>query len=78
VKWIYWRHDLQSAIVHARRGELGFAGWLRSVRGPKTEAVASLHDPVPFLADLVHAVGVIGRRVARRTTRGRLGGAVRT
>jgi predicted ATP-grasp superfamily ATP-dependent carboligase len=78
VKWIYWRHDLQSAIVHARRGELGFVGWLRSVRGSKTEAVGSWQDPVPFVADLLHAVGVIGRRIACRTTRGRVGGPVRT
>ncbi len=78
VKWIYWRHDLQSAIVHGRRGELGFLGWLRSVRGPKTEAVGSWSDPMPFVADLVHAFGVIGRRIVQRTTRGRVGGPVRT
>lgn len=78
VKWIYWRHDLQSAIVHARRGELGVGGWLRSVRGPKIEAVGSLRDPAPFFADLIHSAGVAGRELVRRTTGGRIRGVART
>jgi predicted ATP-grasp superfamily ATP-dependent carboligase len=69
VKWIYWRHDLQSAIVHARRGELTPAGWLRSVRGPRIEAVASRRDPLPFVADVVNTAGAVLRAAGRRLTR---------
>ena len=55
VKWIYLRHDLQSALVEARRGRLTLRDWLRSIRGPKTEAVADWRDPWPFLGDMQHA-----------------------
>lgn len=68
-KWIYWRHDAQAAIVRARRGELGLGEWLRSVRGPKVEAVFARRDPLPFAADVVHtAVAAI-----RAASRGLLG-----
>jgi predicted ATP-grasp superfamily ATP-dependent carboligase len=71
VKWIYWRHDVQAALARARRGELTPLAWWRSVRGPKVEAVFARNDPVPFLADLVHAAAAVGRAIARRvpTTR---------
>jgi predicted ATP-grasp superfamily ATP-dependent carboligase len=66
VKWIYWRHDLQSAIVHARRGELTPGAWLRSVRGPRIEAVGSRRDPAPFIADVVGTAGAVARAAGRR------------
>ncbi|HET9522189.1 MAG TPA: hypothetical protein VFO73_14165 [Candidatus Limnocylindrales bacterium] len=69
VKWIYWRHDVQAAIARGMRGELTPAGWWRSVRGPKFEAVFSLADPVPFAADLVHTAGAVGGAIGRRVTR---------
>lgn len=75
VKWIYWRHDLQAALVRGRRGELSAAEWFRSVRGPKVEAVFSLADPGPFVADLAHAANALARAIARRI-RGAGGGAV--
>jgi D-aspartate ligase len=65
VKWIYWRHDLQAAVVRWRRGELTPGAWLRSVWGPKIEAVGSLRDPVPFLADVAGAGAVALRRLGR-------------
>lgn len=61
VKWIYWRHDLQAAAVRMRRGELTPAQWWRSVRGPSIEAVGSLRDPLPLVAELAY--------VARATKR---------
>ena len=70
VKWIYWRHDLQSAVVRARRGELTPGAWWRSVRGPRIEAVGSRRDPAPFVADVVATAGSIGRAVVRRLTQG--------
>ena len=69
VKWIYWRHDLQAALVAMRRRRLGPRGWWRSVRGPSIEAVGSVRDPLPMLAEIAHlaraAFGVLGRRVRR-------------
>jgi D-aspartate ligase len=52
-KWIHWRRDLQSALQQWWRGELTAAGWLHSLRGPKTDALFSWRDPVPFFADFV-------------------------
>lgn len=83
VKWIYWRHDLQAAVVRARRGELSVGDWLRSVRGPKTEAVFARRDPLPFVADVVHTAGALIRATRRALlstvaggSRGGRGGAV--
>ena len=66
VKWIYWRHDLQAALVRFNRGELTPADWWRSVRGPSIEAVGSLRDPMPFVADLAHTGSAIVRRLRAR------------
>lgn len=65
VKWIYWRHDLQAALVRMRRGELTPGEWLRSVRGPKFEAVFARRDPVPFVADLVNTAAAVARAAGR-------------
>jgi hypothetical protein len=73
VKWIYWRHDIQSALVHARRGDLTPRAWLRSVRGPRIEAVGSRRDPGPFIADVVNTALAAARAIGRRLT-GRRGG----
>jgi predicted ATP-grasp superfamily ATP-dependent carboligase len=69
VKWIYWRHDVQAAILRARRGELSAGAWLQSVRGPKIEAVFSRRDPMPFVADVVNTAGVAIRAVVRTAAR---------
>jgi predicted ATP-grasp superfamily ATP-dependent carboligase len=66
VKWIYWRHDLQAALVRARRGELSAGEWLQSVRGRKVEAVFARRDPLPFVADLVHTTGAVVAAARRR------------
>jgi predicted ATP-grasp superfamily ATP-dependent carboligase len=66
VKWIYWRHDLQAALVRARRGELSAGDWLQSVKGPKIEAVFSRRDPLPFVADVVHTAAAGARAAGRR------------
>lgn len=70
-KWIDVRHDLQSAFVLWRRGDLTIADWARSYRGPKTFAVASFRDPVPFLTDIALGVrtafaGALPRRSVSR------------
>ncbi|MDP9482914.1 MAG: carboxylate--amine ligase [Chloroflexota bacterium] len=65
VKWIYWRHDLQAAVIAARHGRLSPLGWWRSVRGPKVEAVGSWRDPLPFLVDGWATLAAIGGRRRR-------------
>ena len=69
VKWIYWRHDLQAAAVAMRRGRLSIGDWWRSVRGPSIEAVASLRDPRPMVAELGHVAGAIWRTLRRGSPR---------
>jgi D-aspartate ligase len=69
VKWIYLRHDLQAAAVAMRRGKLGLGGWWRSVRGPSIEAVASLRDPRPMIAELAHVAAAGIRSVQQRMAR---------
>jgi D-aspartate ligase len=65
VKWIYLRHDLQSAAAAIRERELTVGGWLRSLHGPRVFAVWSARDPMPFVADL----GRSARRVAATARR---------
>jgi predicted ATP-grasp superfamily ATP-dependent carboligase len=55
-KWIYLKHDLQSALRQWRRGRLSLREWWQSMRGPKTDAVFSWTDPAPFWFDLVRTV----------------------
>jgi len=56
VKWIYFKHDLQSALHQWQRGQLSLKEWWRSIRGPKTDAVFSWKDLAPFWFDLVRTV----------------------
>lgn len=69
VKWIYWRHDLQAAAVAMRRGQLSVRGWWRSIRGPSIEAVASLRDPRPMVAEIAHVAGAGWRHLRHRGSR---------
>lgn len=69
-RWIYWRHDLQAALVAMRAGRLTPVGWWRSVRGPAWEAVFDRRDPMPFVADVVHTAGAAARSIVRRLARG--------
>ncbi len=59
VKWVYLRRDFQSALTSWRRGRLTLRDWLRSLRGPKVEALFSWKDPAPFFADLLKGAGVL-------------------
>lgn len=52
VKWIYLRHDFQSALHYLRRGDLTLTDWWKSWRGDKAYAVFSWSDPAPFWHDL--------------------------
>jgi predicted ATP-grasp superfamily ATP-dependent carboligase len=52
VKWIYLRHDLQSALYYWWNEKLTLREWWRSVQGRKWEAVFSWDDQGPFWHDL--------------------------
>lgn len=49
IKWAHLLRDVQAALYHGLRRELGPLQWWRSVRGVKSFAVLSLRDPKPFL-----------------------------
>jgi D-aspartate ligase len=70
VKWIHARRDFQSALYYWWRGELSASEWLRSVRGPKTDALFSWRDPLPFWADMARVALDLRRKRQRRTARG--------
>jgi predicted ATP-grasp superfamily ATP-dependent carboligase len=55
-KWIYLRRDLQAAHHHWKRGELALGDWIRSIRGPKVDALFAWNDPGPFIGDLTRSV----------------------
>ncbi len=56
VKWIHLVRDLQASIYQWRRGELTPDAWWKSVRGPKSYAIISWRDPVPFLAATIKGI----------------------
>ncbi|MDH3691956.1 MAG: carboxylate--amine ligase [Gammaproteobacteria bacterium] len=71
-KWIYLRRDLQAALHARRRGELSAGEWLSSIRGPKTYAVFSLRDPLPFLLDFRRSIGLAISAVIARLKKQKL------
>ena len=52
VKWIFFRHDVQSALYYWWHGKLTLREWWRSIRGVKWDAVFSWTDQAPFWYDL--------------------------
>jgi D-aspartate ligase len=68
-KWIYARHDLQSAVYYLRRGELSLGEWFQSLRGSKVDAVWSWRDPLPFVGDLQRAARLAVMAAGRRAPR---------
>jgi predicted ATP-grasp superfamily ATP-dependent carboligase len=67
-KWVDLRHDLQAVAVLLGRRETTVGEVLRSFRGPKTFAVASRRDPLPFLADLASVITDPRRKARSRRT----------
>jgi D-aspartate ligase len=56
VKWIYLRHDFQSALHYWRRGELSLREWGSSLKGRKGYAIFSWSDQAPFWHDIARTV----------------------
>lgn len=59
VKWIYLRHDLQSALYYWRRGDLTLKEWWHSWQGKKAYAVFSWRDLAPFFYDFIRVIALI-------------------
>jgi D-aspartate ligase len=69
-KWIYLRHDLQSALYYWRRRELTLSQWRRSWRGVRRDAVFAWGDQAPFWHDLWQtASALVGLRSRKRKKR---------
>lgn len=72
VKWIFLRHDVQSALYYWWHRKLTLREWWQSVRGRKGYAVFSWTDPAPFWYDLLGAVGsLIKIQTRKRTEKGK-------
>ena len=65
VKWIYMRHDFQSALYYWRRGDLTLKEWLASWRGKKAYAVFSWKDPAPFFHDIFRVLRLVLKKEQR-------------
>lgn len=59
VKWMHLLRDLQAALYHWRRGELGFRQWWQSIQGVKAFAIFSWSDPGPFVGAILRAIPVM-------------------
>jgi predicted ATP-grasp superfamily ATP-dependent carboligase len=64
-RWVCLKRDLAAAIAAWRRGELGLAAYLRSLRGVRRCAVFALRDPLPFFHDVLR----LPRQLAQRQPR---------
>jgi D-aspartate ligase len=58
IRWVHEWSEYQSANYYFERGELTTADWARSISGPKSYALFSPSDPLPFTLSL--------RQVSRR------------
>ena len=52
VKWVNEWREYHSALFYLQQGRLSLKDWIRSLRGPRTYALFSLSDPLPFLLTL--------------------------
>ncbi|MGE5373454.1 MAG: carboxylate--amine ligase [Bacteroidota bacterium] len=66
VKWMYLRHDIQSALYYWWRGKLTIREWWRSIRGRKMDAVFAWNDQAPFWFDLWGFLGTLFKTLSRK------------
>lgn len=52
VKWIDEWREYQSTLSYWKQGKLTLKDWVHSLRGPRSYALFSLSDPLPFLLTL--------------------------
>jgi predicted ATP-grasp superfamily ATP-dependent carboligase len=61
-RWVCLKRDLAAALAAWRKGELGLAAYLRSLRGVRRSALLDLRDPLPSLYDLMRLPTQLARR----------------
>lgn len=67
VKWMYLRHDIQSALYYWWRGKLTLRDWWHSIQGRKMDAVFAWNDQAPFWYDLWGFTGTLVKTVFRKS-----------
>lgn len=53
VKWVRLTTDLPTVFLEIVKGRMNLRDYLASMRGSKQDAVLSLDDPLPFVAEVV-------------------------
>jgi predicted ATP-grasp superfamily ATP-dependent carboligase len=52
VKWVRLTTDIPTVFLEIVKGKMKIRDYIASMRGKKTDAVLSLKDPLPFLAEI--------------------------
>ena len=52
IKWVRLTTDIPTVFLEIVKGNMKIRDYLSSMKGDKTDAVLSLHDPLPFLAEI--------------------------
>lgn len=52
MKWVRLITDIPTAVYEIMKGNMGIGEYIASMKGKKTDAVLSLKDPYPFLAEI--------------------------
>jgi predicted ATP-grasp superfamily ATP-dependent carboligase len=53
VKWFHLTTDLPTVALEILRGRMSLGSYLASLKGTRKDAVFSMQDPLPFLAELI-------------------------
>jgi predicted ATP-grasp superfamily ATP-dependent carboligase len=52
VKWVRLTTDIPTVLLEVMKGNMKVGDYIASMRGKKADAVLSLNDPLPFLAEI--------------------------
>jgi D-aspartate ligase len=55
VKWIRLLTDIPTVTLAIAKGRMKISDYVKTMKGPKRDAVLSLKDPLPFIAELLMA-----------------------
>jgi D-aspartate ligase len=56
VKWIRLLTDIPTVTLAIAKGRMKISDYVKTMKGPKRDAVLSLKDPLPFIAELLMAI----------------------
>ena len=66
VRWIDEYHDIRASYSYWKQNELSFLDWIRSFKGVKVFAYASLKDPLPFICVILRLLLCIPRAITKK------------